>query len=386
MIRFFVFVLHFIVALSSAVRAQEIEESIVWIECGHQKIASNAKELIALSTGSGVIVGGNDSNAPWLLTARHVVDIDPPVNDKEWESYCRAFPDGPTNSENWELEKPFFWPESVRLDAALFSLDKAPDNAADRARSVCGENITSRLIAAGYPVLDASSEDGASPHELGFVELPGDVHKDLPGSGILLSTHNFVQGMSGGPVLNANGEVIGLVRGKFATQFSTIIPAYRLRAHLKDVANIDEECSTDDVTVESLIDEKRQLIAKCRAAAVPRKVGCRAYDRASGFHGRPGAICEMTLNAGSGRYFPDSINRNVTVEEESYRRNAGETAINAMKPRDNLVAGNSLTVAFSGAIACTNSRGTGRTCESRATVSAVSYPVACFEVEDELAK
>jgi len=371
--------------IASVAQAQEIEESTVWIECGHQQIDSSVEELIALSTGSGVIVGGDDGNASWLLTARHVVDIEPPVNDKEWKSYCRAFPDGPTNSESWELQEPYFWPESVRLDAALFALDKAPHGVADRARSVCGENITSRLIAAGYPVLDASSEEGTSPHELGFVELPGEVHKNLPGSGILLSTHNFVQGMSGGPVLNSNGEVVGLVRGKFASQFSTIVPAYRLRTHLKDVANINEECSNNDITVAPLIDERKQLIARCRAAAAPRKTSCRAYDK-SGLHDRPHGRCAMTLSAGSGRYFPKSVNSSVTVDEEFYRRIDGPTAVQAMKPQDNLVDGNNLTVAFSGTLACTNSRGTGRTCESRATVSAVSYPVECFEIEGELAK
>ena len=98
---------------------------------------------------------------------------------------------------------------------------------------------------------------------------------------------------------------------------------------------------------------------------------CKAYDK-SGFHERPRATCSLTLNAGEGRFF---YQENVEVVSEYYRNRNGASAI-SMRPS----LSDGLTTSFSGRIGCTNSKGTGRTCEAKATVRAKSYPIECSKI------
>lgn len=112
-------------------------------------------------------------------------------------------------------------------------------------------------------------------------------------------------------------------------------------------------------------------IAACIQAAVPLRASCRAYDK-SGFHSRPGDSCPLKLVAGEGRFFPAA---RVTVLSESYRRLAGPSAGALNKSSDTL---------FSGQIACTNSKGTGRTCEARAEVATYAFPNSCKDYRDTL--
>lgn len=98
---------------------------------------------------------------------------------------------------------------------------------------------------------------------------------------------------------------------------------------------------------------------------------CRAYDK-SGFHSHPHGSCTINLVAGEGMYFRQG---KVDVISESYRRNANEKTVrDRMKPEADS-DGN--IIEFKGSIACTNSRGTGRTCEATASVKATAYPIAC---------
>lgn len=112
----------------------------------------------------------------------------------------------------------------------------------------------------------------------------------------------------------------------------------------------------------------------CENLAVVIQDNCRAYDRNSGLTGSPSASCGISLDAGSERFFYQD---QVTVVSQSYRKRAGATAINAIVPVP--PEGDSPVVKFSGRIGCTNSSGAGRTCESKATVSAKSYPMTCLK-------
>ena len=103
---------------------------------------------------------------------------------------------------------------------------------------------------------------------------------------------------------------------------------------------------------------------------------CRAYDK-SGFHSRPSASCQLTLEAGEGQFFAQ---QKVTVLSESYRKLKGPRAIGAVSAKQK----DGVTRSFSGRIACTNKRGTGRTCQSQATVRAISYPDSCLSLSEEL--
>lgn len=109
-----------------------------------------------------------------------------------------------------------------------------------------------------------------------------------------------------------------------------------------------------------------EAVASCLEAAASVTASCQAYDKA-GFHGRPGARCELRLDAGKGRFFAQD---RVTVLSESYRQIAGDRAGDAMEALES----GDLVRSFRGSIGCTNDRGTGRTCAAEATVRAISYP------------
>ena len=83
----------------------------------------------------------------------------------------------------------------------------------------------------------------------------------------------------------------------------------------------------------------------------------------------------MSLSAGEGRFFAKS---KVEVVSEYYRDRRGSKAVDAMKPvkpKDK----NYIT-SFSGRVYCSNSRGTGRTCDVRASVRAKSFPLSCLDI------
>jgi hypothetical protein len=118
----------------------------------------------------------------------------------------------------------------------------------------------------------------------------------------------------------------------------------------------------------------------CIRSAVAHTGSCRAYDK-SGFHERPSDDCTIEIRTGSEDHF--FAHKFVEVVSESYRRMdgrpAGEISLQELE-------NTSLSERYYfGEIGCTNSRGTGRTCETRATVRAYSFPIAtCEGLADEL--
>lgn len=130
-----------------------------------------------------------------------------------------------------------------------------------------------------------------------------------------------------------------------------------------------------ELKIKSTLEEgKKRKIAECLELAVEKTSNCRAYDK-SGFNDKPKASCDISLNAGEGYYFGQD---RVEVVSESYRKLTGPRVIDAMKPK--LGENKDYITSFSGRISCTNSRGTGRTCEARATVKAKSFPLSCLNV------
>lgn len=119
-------------------------------------------------------------------------------------------------------------------------------------------------------------------------------------------------------------------------------------------------------------------LEECKKLAAPLTASCRAYDK-SGFHSRPSASCTIELKAGEGRFFAAD---SVTVVSEHYRKQDGKSAAHSVVAGP--VDGNGLVRSFSGSIACTNDKGTGRTCEARATVQADSFPDDCWRLKDSL--
>jgi len=119
---------------------------------------------------------------------------------------------------------------------------------------------------------------------------------------------------------------------------------------------------------EQKIESKKE---NCETQATYVTDYCRAYDK-SGFHESPKATCGLSLKAGSGRFFNQDA---VEVVSEYYKKRTGAAAISM---QSNLTDG--LITSFSGRIGCTNSKGTGRTCEAKATVRAKSYPIECKDI------
>jgi len=137
-----------------------------------------------------------------------------------------------------------------------------------------------------------------------------------------------------------------------------------------------------DVESERVKNEQRiaELISTCKSESIVEKHSCRAYDK-SGFHSTPRAACNLQLPAKEGRFYAEN---QVTVTSESYRVIAGVGAKDAVKAKYRKIGETKVVNHFAGRIGCTNSSGTGRTCESKATIEALSYPDKCFEVLKEL--
>lgn len=150
---------------------------------------------------------------------------------------------------------------------------------------------------------------------------------------------------------------------------------------IKSAISNDPGCTADGYIPETK-DAPASLITitvdTCVENSSLATASCRAYDK-SGFHSRPSASCSLTLKAEEGRFFAQ---KKVAVLSESYRNlNGYQRAIDAVSPSER---DNGVIRSFSGNIACTNDKGTGRTCEANATVRAISYPDSCLDLSKEL--
>lgn len=163
-------------------------------------------------------------------------------------------------------------------------------------------------------------------------------------------------------------------------------PAYRLVALALLVAGL--LLGTNPITraydsEKKRIEETERITAlksECFAEAKDESASCRAADK-SGFHSSPSARCSMQVAAGEGRFFADN---DVTVVEEHYRNISGAPARDAMKPTLARLGDFDVPVSFAGTIGCTNAAGTGRTCESKATIKVRSFPNKCIEIRRDL--
>jgi hypothetical protein len=119
-------------------------------------------------------------------------------------------------------------------------------------------------------------------------------------------------------------------------------------------------------------------ISECTLIATRQLATATARDRASGVYSRPGARTILQITADDG-HFLDQIN----LIEESYRNRP--TDIPPVSERisawSNDNGGDKSQ--FSAMVACTNSRGAGRTCLSEVTVEYVMLPNHCRETTDD---
>lgn len=156
----------------------------------------------------------------------------------------------------------------------------------------------------------------------------------------------------------------------------------------------DTKVELNKVTAQQNAEEKRRAdeaqanqarlaaIRECQAGGARVENSCRAYDK-SGFHSSPSASCGLALDAGDGRFFAQNA---VTVDSQQYRNISGAGASAAEPSYDTTESGQRYVRRFSGTIGCTNAQGTGRTCESKATISATAFPLNCLPYKAELLK
>ena len=150
------------------------------------------------------------------------------------------------------------------------------------------------------------------------------------------------------------------------------------RLKLDSLTNNKKTCFklAEERAIQQQIEEDK---LRCETQAVYVTGSCRAYDK-SGFHGTPNASCGITLNAGvdedgTDRFFDQD---KVEVVSEFYRKRKGNSAVNAITAKPKKDKG--YNTVFSGRISCSNSKGTGRTCEAKATVRAKSFPLSCRDI------
>lgn len=136
-------------------------------------------------------------------------------------------------------------------------------------------------------------------------------------------------------------------------------------------------CGTDGGGFESLVvtghdDPDRELKEKCIAAPWVEDTAI-ARDK-SGFHARPHGRDNLLIAAPDGHFLGK-----YEITSQNYRNISGDTVDYQLS--QNVVRkefdGVILPVNYNAVIACTNDKGTGRTCESRATVRAKSFPAVC---------
>ena len=194
------------------------------------------------------------------------------------------------------------------------------------------------------------------PWGVGFVVSPGSLGGMSEENGVFHASGGFSKGMSGGPVVNNYGQLIGMIISGTTNDeaLNYIIPADAIYEFAKDALSGEPDMFCLD---------------QCNSVAKKMKTSCSARDK-SGFHSSPSARCGLTMTAPSGTFF--NQNR-VTVLAEHYRNISGAPVADAMKPvyQDDYIVG------FGGQIGCTNAAGTGRTCQVSATVEAAYYPLKC---------
>lgn len=112
-------------------------------------------------------------------------------------------------------------------------------------------------------------------------------------------------------------------------------------------------------------------LRQCAAKADLVNRACEAHDK-SGFHGKPRASCTITAEPPDGM-----VLRGIEIKDEYSRNPDGKSAPEQLAElaadMSALEKGLSLTAA------CTNDRGTGRTCAARVAITATAIPENCAE-------
>jgi hypothetical protein len=202
MAAFSVSLLLLVTAIATAAPTQNPEEAVVFIEVSLQTPdpATGEPRITKVGEGSGFLIDANG----WVVTAAHVTKVEVPSNAKlVIKGSVRS-----REAQKFTLEQP---PTAVvGSDVALLRFPPGLGVSfpylcvVKRPKIVIGE----KLVAIGFPL----GQD--------FSVRPGQV-SSLSGAGGLIQTNlGLARGMSGGPVLDDQRAVIGVVSGGIEGQSS----------------------------------------------------------------------------------------------------------------------------------------------------------------------
>lgn len=146
----------------------------------------------------------------------------------------------------------------------------------------------------------------------------------------------------------------------------------------------NEMCGTDGNGIgaftvrENDSDKERRGI--CAENVEKIVASCVASDRA-GFHAKPYGSCDLELKAPEGKIFGKPVEGKppISIDHESYRRlYKDESVFKNVKVATYHNQHTEYPTHITSSIACTNTKGTGRTCEASATISAYAFDTACI--------
>lgn len=237
---------------------------------------------------------------------------------------------------------------NLHEDIAILSI---PDSVINKSKEYGSCDLLTLSVEAGHPIRGIGYPWGAG-FSVSFGNV-GEINKD---TGIIQTSGDFAKGMSGGPVVNKFGQLVGIILAG--------VPGEGSLNYVLSLRRILE-------TTGKYTDKKIEpfCLELCESLAVKTTASCSASGK-SGFHSSPTARCLLELKAPKNSFFPQ---QHVSVVKEHYRNIKGAPAITALKP----IEESGLTTSFSGYIECTNAQGTGRTCDATATVEATAYPAKC---------
>lgn len=175
-------------------------------------------------------------------------------------------------------------------------------------------------------------------------------------------------------------HVMGLANDKDLADSDDELSLERLLCDLKDNGVIRTSAGLDKINgytrqgaaCTEIMQLRLQAIAaqdrfeRCEALSTIVRKSCSASDK-SGFNSRPSARCSVKIIAGEDRFF--------TAASYNLRRTGKGRLSSTATPKTNATS-------YTTTHACSDSRGTGRTCNVNADISAKSYPDECSELPE----
>ncbi|TBG15990.1 S1C family serine protease [Rhizobium leguminosarum] len=201
------------------------KETAVYIKASY--IDPNTQDVKPGEVGTGFLVSADGL----VLTAYHVI--------KDWELQSKE------QQEDHPLVATIGSKFSAQVNIEFIDKDPSTDLALLRIR---GQPV---LAAVEVCFVSGGLEPGAPiygygyPNDTEFTPSAGSFSSANGDGGVWLGSVNFAHGMSGGPVYNKYGEVIGIIRGKIDFQDATnfITPIRRAKRIVDPVASLNENCA-----------------------------------------------------------------------------------------------------------------------------------------------